>query len=178
MTAFVALLRAVNVGGGSKLTMADLRATVTGLGHRDVQTYLQSGNAVFTSGDDNPDRVGPMLEQALAERFGLRTQVLLRTAEELADVVAANPYLDHQDDFTKLHVTFLTAAPEPERADVEVPAGETGVLTVRGREVYLHCPDGYGRTKLNNAFLERRLARPGTTRNWKSVVALHDLLHA
>jgi uncharacterized protein (DUF1697 family) len=91
-------------------------------------------------------------------------------------VVAANPFLDGSADLAKLHVTFLAEAPDPERAArLEAPAGQPDELSLAGREVYLHTPDGYGRSKLSNAFLEKRLGVAATTRNWKTVGKLKEL---
>ena len=181
MTAkYVALLRGVNVAGTNKVKMDELRRLFADLGHTEVGTYLQSGNVVFAAAPaDADDRAGLAagIEKAIADTLGLTVTVLLRTRPELEKVLAANPYLDRETDPAKLPVTFLAEAPDPERAAaLSIPAGETGVFTLIGREVYLHTPDGYGRTKLNNAFLERKLGVAATTRNWKSVGALHELL--
>lgn len=170
MTSYVALLRGINVGGNRKLLMADLRNLVSELGYSDVSTYLQSGNALFTSALPAA-QVSAALSRALPD-----VDVLLRTKQQLGALLAGNPYLGQEDDFTKLHVTFLATEPAADKTEVPIPAGETGVLTLAGTEVFLHCPAGYGRTKLNNAYLERRLGVRATTRNWKSVLALHDLL--
>ena len=155
--------------------MADLRELVQGVGTEDVGTYVQSGNVVFRS---NLSRA--KLERALAEsirrQLGLDVTVLVRTAAQLKKVVADNPFLERGADAAGLHVTFLASAPDPEHAR---RLGERSFapdeLHVSGDAVYLHCPNGYGRTKLGNTFLERQLATPATTRNWKTVTALAGL---
>jgi uncharacterized protein (DUF1697 family) len=182
-TKYVALLRGVNVAGTNKVKMDELRRLFADLGHTEVGTYLQSGNVVFAAapagtgrGDDRTG-LAASIEKAITQRMGLTVTVLLRTRAELEKVLAANPYLDRENDPAKLPVTFLAEAPDAGRAAaLSVPAGETAVFTLVDQEVYLHCPDGYGRTKLNNAFLERKLGVAATTRNWKSVGALHELL--
>ncbi|MGI8664437.1 MAG: DUF1697 domain-containing protein [Jatrophihabitans sp.] len=175
MARYVALLRGVNVAGKNKLPMSDLRSLLTNLGASTVRTYLQSGNAVFDHPAKGPGRLAAKIEQALADA-GVPAKVLLRTPDELAAVLAGSPYLDTESDLTKLHVSFLATAPAADRAsDLQVPPGESGTFTLRGKEVHLHCPDGYGRTKLNNTFIEKRLATVATTRNWKTVTALHEL---
>jgi uncharacterized protein (DUF1697 family) len=172
----VALLRGINLGSTNKIKMADLARLFADLGHTDVQTYLQSGNVVFSATGTNTKNLPPPIEKAIQRELGLTVTVLLRTGPELAKAVAANPYLSRQDDPTKLHVTFLAEAPDPGRAgSVRIPDGESAEFTLAGRDVYLHCPDGYGRTKLNNAFFERKLGVTATTRNWRTVIALHDL---
>ena len=173
MTTYAALLRGVNVGR-NKLAMADLRALLAGLDCQDVQTYLQSGNAVFGSTTKRAE-LARAIEQGLAE-LGVSSRVLLRTGDELAGVLAGNPFLERETDPTKLHVTFLADAPAADRIQqLQVPAGETATFHLQSKEVFLHCPDGYGRTKLNNSFVESRLATVATTRNWRTVIALTDM---
>ncbi len=175
-TSYVALLRGINVAGANKIGMADLRQLFTGLGHQQARTYLQSGNVVFGSGED-PAILAAGIETAIAAELGLTVTVLLRSGGELADVLACNPYLGREDNPARLPVTFLARLPEPGRdAGLLIPPGETAVLSRVGQEVYLHCPDGYGRTKLSNAYIERKLGVAATTRNWKSVTALHALV--
>ena len=174
MTRYVALLRGINVGGRSSVKMADLRSTMCGLGLRDVRTYIQSGNVVFGSAAGEAELVR-MAESVLTERFERPITVLLRSAAELTAVAAANPFLEHQDDLTKLSVTFLATPPVAGAPKITIPASETGELLLATREVYVHTPDGYGRTKLTTAFLERQLGVVATTRNWRSVLALRDM---
>jgi uncharacterized protein (DUF1697 family) len=172
----VALLRGINVAGNTRIGMADLRELLSGLGHTEVATYLQSGNAVFRPAGGGDARTAARLAAEIEARFGVKVSVLLRTGAELGRVLDGNPYPDQEKDPTKLHVTFLEREPAGEQAaPLRIPAGETATYTLAGREVYVHCPDGYGRTKLNNAYLERCLGVPATTRNWKTVKALHEM---
>ncbi|MEU0054071.1 DUF1697 domain-containing protein [Streptomyces sp. NPDC006309] len=177
MTKHVALLRGINVGGRTQIAMADLRGLFTALGCEAVQTYLRSGNVVFGAPAGQTDaELAARIGERIADDLGVSVTVLLRTAESLARTVARNPYLGQEDDPAKLHVTFLAREPTAEQAArLEVPAGETAVFTLAGDEIHLHVPDGYGRTRLDNAFIERRLGIPATTRNWRTVTALHDL---
>ncbi|HEX8303643.1 MAG TPA: DUF1697 domain-containing protein [Jatrophihabitans sp.] len=177
MTRWVALLAGINIGGKTTVPMAQLRTVFADLGYRDVQTYIQSGNVVFAEDTGDEGKVIAAIRPALSATFGWDIEVLLRTAPELAAVVAGNPFLERQDDPTKLLVTFLSAEPAADRAArlQQPPAGETGEVALAGREVYVHAPDGYGRSKLNNAYLARVLGVAATTRNWKSVTKLHEL---
>lgn len=176
MTRYVALLRGINLGGRARIGMGDLRQLFTDLGHADVTTYLQSGNVVFTSTDGEPSRLARDIEQRISSDLDVATTILLRTADDLARVVAASPYASREPDLTKLHVTFLLDTPADARtARITAPSGESAEFWLAGREAYLHCPDGYGRTKLNNAFFERHLGVAATTRNWRTVTKLHDL---
>lgn len=171
---YLALLRAINLGSTNKIAMPDLRKLFVELGHGDAQTHLQTGNVVFTA-----DRVEPSdLEKRIAADLGVTTTVLLRTAAEMAEVISANPFADSADP-AKLHVTFLAEPPHRDAvAGVDSLVGESEEYAVVGREVFLHCPNGYGRTKLSNANLEKRLKVTATTRNWKVVNALHEMLAA
>jgi uncharacterized protein (DUF1697 family) len=172
---YVALLRAINVAGKNKLAMNALRTLLTDLGGQDVRTYLQSGNAVFSHPATDPEQLATEVETRLAD-FGVPARALVRTGDELAEVLSGSPFAAQEPDLTKLHVTFLAEVPAPERAErLQVPAGDTGVFALCGKHIYLHLPDGYGRTKLNNAYLENRLGTVATTRSWRTVAALAEL---
>ena len=168
MARYAALLRGVNVGGNS-LSMPDLSRIVETLGGRDVQTYLQSGNVVYTGAK----RIGLELEAALMDSLGVRAPVLLRSGKELADVVAGKPY----DEAGKaVSVTFLGDKPAAAAlAAIDASAYGADRFAVQGREIYLHTPVGYGRSKLNNSFWERKLGTTATTRNWNTVLALAEM---
>ena len=168
MAVWVGLLRAVNVGG-RKLSMADLSRVVAERGGRDARTYLQSGNVVFSGSS----RVASGLSAALSEAAGFDVPVLLRSAPDLAAVVAGQPFDGPESAW---HVTFLATAPSAS-ADAALDPSAYGPdsFAVAGREVYLRVPGGYGRTKLNNAFFERKLGVVATTRNWRTVCALAEM---
>jgi len=175
---YVAMLRAINLKGHNRIGMTDLRALFVDLGCTDVSTYVQSGDVVFKSPKTAPQLVGA-IERAISSAFGLDVTVLVRSKQELAKVVAGNPFAARAAELAHLHVTFLTDAPAAARVrDLRAREFAPEELTVRGREVYLHCPNGYGRTKLNNAFLEKQLGVAGTTRNWRTVTTLADLAKA
>jgi len=176
MIRYAALLRGVNVGT-TRISMADLRRLVTGLGHEDVKTYLQSGNVVFTSPPTRAEILAEGVERVITAELGLTVPVLVRSGAELAAVADGNPYAGRQEDPTRLLVAFLSAAPGKAKvAALTVPGGENLEYAVVGREIFLHYPDGgYGRTKFTNAYLEKKLGVVATTRNWKSVCALRDL---
>jgi len=178
MATHVVLLRGVNVGGHNRLPMAELRRVLGALGYGDVATYLQSGNAVCTA-PGSPDEVAEAVARALDADLGLVVPVVSRSAEEWAAMVAANPLAHLDDDPKRLHVTFLDGRPDPER--VTALAAEAGALAperieVVGADAYLHTPHGFADTKFTPTFLERRLGRVGTTRNWRTVLALADLV--
>ncbi len=155
--------------------MDDLRALYEAHGHHDVTTYVQSGNVISRSSARTTAAVARAMRRAIADDLGLDVTVLVRTPAELRRVLEGNPFLGHGTDVTKLHVTFLA---EPAAA-ARVTALDRDAFTpdrfaIDGREVYVHCPDGYGRTKINNAFFERKLGVAATTRNWTTVTELAE----
>jgi len=177
MTTYLALLRAINVGT-AKVSMDDLRKLFDAMGHGDVRTHLRTGNVIFTaSGSSGPARLAAEIEKRVAQDLGVPSTILVRTTREVARVIACNPFADGTRDEAKLHVTFLADKPKPDRiARLDPLPADGEEFSVAGREVYLHCPNGYGRTKLSNANLERRLGVAGTTRTWRVVGTLHDMM--
>jgi uncharacterized protein (DUF1697 family) len=175
MTTFVALLRAANVGG-TKVDMAELRRGLDGLGLKNVQTYVQSGNVVFAAERDDPHELAAEIERLIKRTFDLDVKVLVLAAAELAQIAAANPFLEAGTDAKFLHATFLFAkVTEAATAALALPAADGEQVSLVGRVLYLHLPHGYGRTKLSNAYFERALRTPATTRNWRTVTALVEM---
>ena len=171
---WVALLRGINLGPRNKISMADLKELFADLGAEDVETYVQSGNVLFRSSDARDDLVRA-IENEIDKRLGLQVTVLLRTDAELAKLVADNPFGEDEPEATKLHVTFLAERPDRSRAaalDEEQFAPDR--FRVTPDAVYLHCPNGYGRSKLSNAFFEKQLGVAATTRNWRTVTTLAE----
>lgn len=178
MPRYAALLRGVNVGGRGMLAMATLRELLLSLGHTDVATYLQSGNAVFgTKSQASPRRLARDIETALHDRAGLDVRVLLRTRDELQQVVDGNPLADVATHPSRFLVIFLDDRPEPGRARAIDPVGfGPDRFAVRDREVYVWCPEGLSKTKLTHAFFEKQLGVAATGRNWNTVRALLALM--
>ncbi len=178
MTTYVAMLRGVNVGGNT-LKMEWLRQACEALGLRDVQTYVQSGNIVFET-SLGVSRLAQTLKTTIDAQTRQPVTVVVRTAAELAKVIAANPFLKQKGvDPAKLHVTFLDkASAKPPLERLDALAGKRDEYRLSGREIYLHCPINYGETKLSNAAIEKALAASATTRNWKTVTTLHAMATA
>jgi uncharacterized protein (DUF1697 family) len=175
LTTYVALLRGINLGQRNKVSMADLRELFTSLGAEDVATYVQSGNVVFRSGE-RPEVLVSAVEGRLERDLGLSVAVLLRTHAEMARVVSGTPFGRGEYDPAKLHVTFLAERPDRARvAKLDPKAAEHDEFRVVGKEVHLYCPQGYGRSKLTNAYFEKQLGVAATTRNWKTVTSLAEL---
>jgi uncharacterized protein (DUF1697 family) len=173
---YAALLRGINVGRNKRVGMADLRAVIEGLGHESVRTHLQSGNVVFESPKRSAKALETAVEQAIAAELGLDVSVMVRRSDELAAVVAASPFAGRTDDPKQIHVAFLSEKPRAAAVkDFGAKEFAPDELAVVGREVHLLYPEGYARTKLTNAVLEKRLGVRATSRNWRTVTALADL---
>jgi uncharacterized protein (DUF1697 family) len=177
---YVSLLRAVNVGGRT-IPMSDLRAVYQDLGHTDVVTYVQSGNVVSRTSTRRAPGVERAVSRALAERFGFDVEVLVRTPQQLQALLDDNPFVARRRKApapTTLHVTFLAHAPDAEHVralDEREFAPDEFHVRAQAREVYVSCPNGYGRTKITNAWFERKLGVAATTRNWNTVGKLVEL---
>jgi uncharacterized protein (DUF1697 family) len=170
---WVALLRGINLGARNKVSMAELRELFSDLGAEGVTTYVQSGNVVFRSPGAR-DELVRAIENEIRSRTGIDLTVVLRTKEQLARLVAGNPFAQEPDP-TKLHVTFLAALPDRTRVEALAEKRfEPDEFRVTQDAVYLHCPNGYGRSKLSNAFFEKHLAVAATTRNWRTVTTLAE----
>jgi uncharacterized protein (DUF1697 family) len=165
MTSYIALLRGVNVGG-VQLAMADLKAVAVSLGYEKVSTYIASGNLLFESGEPEP-KVKPALEAALTKHMGRTLTVMVRSAAEMAKVLADNPFPDKDSKYTV--AIFLDGAPDKDAlVGMTAPDGEEARLGVR--EIYVHYPAGQGRSKM-----KLPAARAGTARNINTVAKLAEL---
>ena len=194
MASHVALLRGINVGGRNKVPMADLREVVTSLGHTGVSTYIQSGNVLFSTADADNAKLAAALESAIEDRFGIWSSVVVLTRDELAQVLAANPYPDEPNP-RMVHVVFLSAEP-PGELLTRISAAESAATAKGSRDtvqlagpapgqpqaLFLHTPDGFGTSELaQNVFkiiAPPKKSRPGlaaTARNWATAAKLLSL---
>ena len=157
----ILLLRGINVGGHNKLPMAELKDVLTGLGARDVQTYIQSGNAVFT-GDITADDIAVAIDEAK----GFRPKVMILGLEVFIQIAGACDF--PTDDGKLVHLWFLCGKPEFDDAKAAVLAIPSEKYLVTDQAIYLHAPDGIGRSKLAAA-MEKLAGVPATARNWNTV---------
>ena len=168
----IALLRGINVGGHRRVPMPALRELMTGAGYGEVRTYVQSGNIVLDS-DAAPTELARGLERLIADGMGVEAEVVVRTRDELADVIARDPFGELADDPKRYQVTFLSGEPDPgfarqiEALDV---APERVVLS--GREIFAWHPEGVQRSKLARMLADKRLGVTATARNWSTVTTL------
>ncbi len=174
--AHVALLRGINVGGKNLLPMKDLAALFTAAGCREVTTYIQSGNVVFDAPVKLAARLPALIAEGIAARFGFRVPVLLRTHDELAAIARGNPFLARDPDSAILMVMFLADRPSASAvAALDANRSPPDEFAVRGGEIYLRCPNGFGNSKLSNAYFDGKLKTVSTGRNWRTLLKLLEL---
>lgn len=177
MTVFVGLLRAVNVAGRKRIAMDAVRRSCEAIGLTDIVSYLQSGNLVFSSTQEDSHALADALEARLAADLGHEVNVLVLPAKEFDEIVRANPLSPRAAKAGSLyHATFLFRhVPETLFGELELPLREGEKAALVGRVVYLFCPDGYGKSGLSTAYFEKALGSMATTRNWRTVRALQAL---
>ena len=173
------MLRGVNVGGHNKIKMDALRALYESLGLLDPQTYIQSGNVVFRTEERDLVRLTKRIEDGIERSFGFRPGVIVRTASELRDVIARNPFATRPAgaiDPSRLLVTFLSGEPGAEAKEkvLKIKA-DPEELRIEGREIYIYYPNGMARPKLSWALIEKTLRTPGTGRNWNTVTKVLEI---
>ena len=177
MTTYIGLLRAVNLAARNTIGMADLRALLGTLGLEEPRTLLQSGNVVFRAEDRTPAQLEALIEDAVARRLGLRTDIFVRTHAEWRAVIAANPFAaEARRDPGHLLVLALKQAAD-RRAVAALQQTITGreVVRARGRHAYVVYPDGVGRSRLTTARIEKALGTRSTGRNWNTILKLEAL---
>ena len=177
MPAYVALLRGINIGPNKRIKMDALRKSFETLGFEQVQTYIQSGNVVFKAGKSSPASLGKKIEGRIVQDFGFSASVIVRSSDELGQALAANPFLKQRGvDLEKLHVTFLS---EPPAASAIKKLAEYTIAPDQSRcigsNIYLHLPNGFSKSSLFRVPWEKALAVVTTTRNWRTVNALHQM---
>ncbi|HSD81488.1 MAG TPA: DUF1697 domain-containing protein [Solirubrobacteraceae bacterium] len=171
----IALLRGINLGPHRRVAMGDLRSLLAEAGYADVRTHLQSGNVVLTS-DTAPDDLARDLERRIATGLGVDAGVVVRTRDELADVVARDPLRGVVDDPRRYQVTFRSGEPEPDAVrELERVAVAPERIVVSGREIYAWHPNGIGRSELAAELARARFGVTATARNWNTVTKLLEL---
>lgn len=177
MTYYLALLRGINVGGRNRVPMKELKAAMESEGFQDVVTYLQSGNVLFESQETDELALADRLKTLINEQFGTTTPVVVRTFDGLDRTLSRNPYLDEEDEFKWLHVMFLDGTPdEDDVAELDPERSPGDRFSVDGREIFLHFPNGSGRSKLTIDYFERILGVTATGRNWNTVTKLQAMM--
>ena len=174
---FIALFRGVNVGGKNSLPMKELIELFVQAGCRDVSNYIQSGNILFSANEQKAEEAEITIPVKIAERYGFKTSLVLRTKQQLTAAIADNPFLKEKAPEQDLHLYFLADYPKPEALQALDPDRcPPDRFAVQGREVYLQLPNGMARTKLTNTYFDTKLKTISTARNWKTVLKLSELL--
>ena len=181
MKRYIAILRGINVTGQKMIKMADLKKMFQGLPFENVRTYIQSGNIVFDTKPNEDQKLGNLIQEAILKTFAFIVPVIVLEEKKLLHVQQHNPFLTgRSEDVTKLHVTFLDSIPD--QALVEKLKDAAVFLPdewiIKENVIYLFCPNGYGKTKLNNNYFENKLKVTATTRNWKTVNELVTMVQS
>jgi uncharacterized protein (DUF1697 family) len=168
MPVLLSILRGINVSGQKKILMSDLKQLYEELDFKKVKTFIQSGNVVFES--KNSASIIKKIEEKIKQKYQFDVPVIIRTIDEMEATIIHNPFLKIKNiELDKLHVTYLSETPVPDSIKkIKEYNFEPDEFHIIGKEIYIHCPNGYGRTKLTNMFFEKKLNITATTRNWKT----------
>lgn len=170
MKRYISILRGINVGGKNLIKMADLKSTFEKMGFQRVSTYIQSGNIIFSAKKMQEGELVETIYQFIKKDFGFEIPIIVLTKDGLESIIASNPFAKQlEKDPAFMHVTFLSSKSADfniSEIDSKKHNGEEFFLT--DNSIYLYCPNGYGKTKLNNNFFEKKLQVTATTRNWKT----------
>lgn len=177
MKMLISMLRGINVSGHKTISMAELKRLYESLGFVNVQTYVQSGNVVFESAKSDQAGLAALIEAQIERSYKYAVPVFIREVRDFQRLLGNNPFLKgRKEDPSKLQVTFLYRAPAKSVvSSLQAPLSGADEFVIKGQEIFLFCPEGYGRTKLSNNFFEKKLNVPATTRNWNTVNALYTL---
>jgi uncharacterized protein (DUF1697 family) len=176
MNTYVSMLRGINVSGHNMISMPDLKKLYESLGFKNVVTYVQSGNVIFDSPAKDIPKLSSQIESQLKKTFNFSVPLVIRDKNDLQRIISENPFINKKKDPLNLYVTFLQSTPDPfDFKTSPLPSGESDEFIIKDKEIFLFCPNGYGRTKFNNNYFEKKLNISATTRNWNSVNALFKL---
>lgn len=178
MPRFVVLLRGVNVGKGNRVPMADFRLLLEAKGYSDIRTLLNSGNAVFTGPGRSAGRHAEAIALAMQDSLGVSVPVVVKSADEFSVIIEENPIVPASDEYSRFLVAFSQDAAALRALAIISPLVQSAEHFSIGRHAaYLHCPQGISKSRAADALLGRS-GRSVTTRNWATVLKLHDLVRA
>ncbi|HEX2967900.1 MAG TPA: DUF1697 domain-containing protein [Bacteroidales bacterium] len=177
MATFIAMLRGVNMTGHNSIKMTDLAGLFRKIGYHDAETYIQSGNIVFSCKNGNSEEISSGIRKAILTEFNHDIAVITRTPEEMKKIISLNPFLEEPAfDPSKMAVLFLELGPSDEQklkvAGIDYPPDK---FHINESEIYVYCPNGFGRTKLYTNFFENKMKVIGTSRNWTTVNKLLEM---
>ena len=177
MKTYIALLRGINVSGQKKIRMANLKAHLEELGWEGIQTYIQSGNIIFRSTDNNPGQLAQAIKQKLQDKYGFEVPTLVLASRKLMDIIINNPFTrDPGTAANRLYVTFLFNTPREDLSVKLQALKEYNENFIQDDKIiFLYYPDGYARAVMGNNAFEQALKVEATTRNWKTVNKLYEM---
>jgi len=175
---YVVLLRGINVGGKNKIKMIELKNMFESISFKNVKTYIQSGNVIFDYDFIDYIKLANQIEKKISENFGFSVKAVVRREDEFRKIVNNNPFLNEPGiEIDKLHVVLMENIPDPELVLLlDVKKEENERFVIISKEIYLYCPNGYGKTRLNNSMFEKKLKISATTRNWKTIKNINLIL--
>jgi uncharacterized protein (DUF1697 family) len=174
---YISILRGINVGGNRKILMADLKSMYEDLGFSDVTTYIQSGNVIFNTSITNPAKLEEIIKNSIAKNFGFDVPVIIRSIEEMQQVISENPFLNNADfDPKKLYVTFLSEPIDMVHENNIIPQDYLpDQFKILGQHIYVYYAEKISSSKLIQSLFEKQYKVTATTRNWNSVNKLVEL---
>ncbi|WP_338769453.1 DUF1697 domain-containing protein [Bernardetia sp. ABR2-2B] len=181
MQKYISILRGINVGGKRKILMKDLKVLYQNLGFEHVETYIQSGNVIFNSSLDK-NKISTQIEKAIFEKYNFEVPVIIRTKEELINIRSSNPFIESeskkQEIINSLHLTFLEEIPTIQNIEKakEIESKTDDKFEIVGNTIFVFCEGKYHTSKLTNNFFEKKLKTKATTRNWKTIEKLTELM--
>ncbi len=178
MNTLISFLRGVNMAGHNKINMTRLSELFERIGLRQSETYIQSGNVIFNNINNlKKDDVASLIENAIKDTFGLTVPAMIRNIDEIKKIISKNPFLNEKEfDPAKMAVMFLRFEPGEDQLlkvrDVNYPPDKFSIL---GKEIFVYCPNGFGRTRLYTNFFENKMKVIGTARNWNTINTILEL---
>ena len=177
MIKFIALLRGINVSGQKIIKMSELKLLFEEMGFQDVQTYIQSGNVIFSSKEKSGKKLEAKISASIKNKFGFDVPVIVINPKEIEYVLKNNPFIQKKKAVEKLYVTFLSETPSVENINkISRNNYSPEEYIIEGKHIYLFLPNGAGKAKLNNNLFENKLKVDGTSRNWKTIQKLSELV--
>jgi uncharacterized protein (DUF1697 family) len=175
MKTYISILRGINVGGRKMITMDALSKLYESLGCTHVITYIQSGNVIFDSSRGNSQDLGEAIARKIKESCRIDVDVFMRSRDDFDRIIKNNPFSNNKNT-SRLYVTFLSDIPSDHFVNT-LDAGKGGAeeFVIAGKEIYVFCPNGYGRAKFSNNYFEKKLNVSATTRNWNTVTTLFSM---
>lgn len=178
MTTYITLLRGINVGGNKIIKMELLRDMLQEMGFINIKTYIQSGNIILQSMENNPEKIAREIKSNIYQKFGFEVPVLCIASAKYEKIILENPLLKQQHlDEAYFHLTFLSEKPQKEILEsLKACLGEDEVMKYAHETLYLYCPKGYSNATLTNTFIEKKTKTTATTRNWKTCTILLEMM--